>query len=218
MSDIQAGVMPSREGVVTSETPSELPPTHSPTPGQNASHPTATQRAVKPADESQKPNHDQRLPANPTGLPQLSAATEEILKRVNATTSTSSGSPDYAAARESVMKGMATSANVSTPSNPRGSGRGRGRGRGKAVTISGPTTPIDNGTPTTPLPASGSSRGSGRGSGRGRGSSRGRGRGRGRGGSKAGKRTKIDDERDSVGFRFLRSQLYGKTSPWGQCQ
>ena len=113
-------------------------------------------------------------------FPQLSATTEEILKRVSANASAHTGGPGWEAARQQVLQSMVTSDKLLAPvvmTSKRGRGRGKarvaaggiGRGAGDFGRVN--AQGLTNGTPSV-----GRVRG-GRGG-------RGRGRGRGRGGKR----------------------------------
>lgn len=142
--------------------------------------PTETQEvpSKEPATGSATPTSNQE--------PLYSAQTESILKRINdnAANAAATGTPGWEAAKEQIMKDMATSDKFPTPTPPsetvtptRG-GRG-GRGRGSAVHGSGGEIKTErDGSQTVPTP-----RGRGRG---------GRPRGRGRGAGRGGKRKRED--------------------------
>ena len=119
--------------------------------------------------------------------PQFSAQTEEILKRINtnAAIAAKAGTPGWEAAREQVMREMATSDKISTPEPVNGistSRRGRGGRRTASVVNPNPDLIVDGDT-SSATPGS-----TGRGRGRGRPS------GRGRGGGRGGKRKREDKE------------------------
>ncbi|KAK5135232.1 hypothetical protein LTR08_005482 [Meristemomyces frigidus] len=119
--------------------------------------------------------------------PQFSAQTEEILKRINANAAIAAkaGTPGWEAAKEQIMRDMATSDKISTPEPVGGSGTTR-RGRGGKRTGSMANTSVDvnmDGDTSSATPGS-----TGRGRGRGRPS------GRGRGGGRGGKRKREDQE------------------------
>lgn len=117
--------------------------------------------------------------------PQFSAQTESILKRinVNAANAAAAGTPGWEAAREQVMRDMATSDKFPTPTPPReSSGLGQG---GTSTSGNGEQTVFKvEGEPNQTTPGS---RGRGRG---------GRPRGRGRGGGRGGKRKREDRSDD----------------------
>ncbi|KAK4996615.1 hypothetical protein LTR66_003814 [Elasticomyces elasticus] len=138
---------------------------------------------------------------SPFSIPQLSASTEAILRRVSANSLALSGETGnetrgmgYELAREHVLKSMATSDKISAPTPPgrdipakTGRGRGRpGRGGRDVVKAETPSTPVS----MTALPA-----GSGSGRGRGRGRPSGKLRG-GRGGARGGKRKREGSDND----------------------
>jgi hypothetical protein len=153
------------------------------------------------------------LNGQPT-FPQLSASTEEILKRARAAQAArGSTAPGWEAMRQEVLSNMITSDKlVMTPKAKYQSARNRGRGRGKTVPASAlsqsitPNQVLSAGAVATVAnPSDGSSYAfvkedpsSGRGSGRGKARGRGQGRGRGRGNGRGGKR-KRDDSEDEKG-------------------
>lgn len=104
---------------------------------------------------------------------------QEILKRAREGTNFSAGSAEWEAAREKVLKSMASSTHpIPTPTSIRGRGRGRGAvgptiSLGSEISSIGDISSADGMTPTK--------RGRGRGRPRG---SRGSGRGRGKGGKR----------------------------------
>ncbi|TKA72383.1 hypothetical protein B0A49_03420 [Cryomyces minteri] len=147
-----------------------------------------------------------KLP-NPNGnsfaVPQFSASTEEILKRVNANATANAGTQGWEAAREQVLKSMRTSNSMPTPP-PIPSTSKRGRGGSKLASPAAPApaavaaaTAAVEADPAvtanmTPAPAIARTTGSVRG--------RGSGRGRGRGGGRGGKRKRAesaDSDNDS---------------------
>jgi hypothetical protein len=94
----------------------------------------------------------------PKYVPQFSAATEMILKRINSGNTGSLSSigitgtpPGYEDMRRSVLMGMKTTLNMEIPSTPVGGNRGRGgkAAAGRAI------TPKTTGTPPAGSPASG---------------------------------------------------------------
>ena len=151
----------------------------------------STVPAKSPANKSATPPTFQE--------PQFSANTESILKRINdnAATAAANGTPGWEAAKEQVMKDMATSDKFPTPTPPRetpatkrggrGSRGGRGGSRGSFSGDGIPGTIKTEGDASQITPAS---------TGRGRGRGGGRPRGRGRGGGRGGKRKREDGEDD----------------------
>ena len=119
-------------------------------------------------------------------FPQFSAATAEILKRLQAHQGNATGTPAFEAKRAEVLQNYVTSDRLPTPPSIPASGR-RGRG-GKVGTPSGLKTEGTAGSAAS-TPASG--RGSGRG------------RGRGRGGARGGKRKRAESVDSDVGCPFL---------------
>ncbi len=123
--------------------------------------------------------------------PQFSANTESILKRINdtAANAAASGTPGYEAAKEQIMKDMATSDKFPTPTPPRETPvpkRGGRGGKRASLTGNGDTIMVKTeGDGSQTKPAS---------TGRGRGRGGGRPRGRGRGGGRGGKRKREDGE------------------------
>lgn len=119
----------------------------------------------------------------PKYVPQFSAATEMILKRIQSGSSSLTGSsslssigmtgtpPGYEDMKRNVMMGMKTSMNMEIPTPPIGN-RQRAGAAGRASTGGTPIAPkpVAAGTPTSS--AAGSASGKGRGSGRGRGGAR----------------------------------------------
>ena len=132
--------------------------------------------------------------------PQISAQTESVLKRINASAANAAaaGTPGWEAAREQIMKDMATSDKFPTPTPPRGtgvlklgvSGEKRASSGGDGSAAGDEIALKMEGEPSQTTPSS---------SGRGRGG--GRPRGRGRGGGRGGKRKREergdDDSEDS---------------------
>lgn len=143
------------------------------------------------AEPSEAPGVPSKEPTTDTATPtsnqeqQYSAQTESILKRINdnAANAAATGTPGWEAAKEQIMKDMATSDKFPTPTPPSGTitptrgGRG-GRGKGSVVHGSGGEVKIEGDGPQSATP-----RGRGRG---------GRPRGRGRGGGRGGKRKRED--------------------------
>ncbi|KAK4495836.1 hypothetical protein PRZ48_013104 [Zasmidium cellare] len=122
----------------------------------------------------------------PETVRQPSAQTEELVRRINenAASAAKAGTPPWEAAREAVMKDMATSEQFAGVPARGGAGRGRGRGRGgkrASFADADEGAKVEDGSLSTP--------GSGRPRGRG-----GRPRGRGRGAGRGGKRKRDDDE------------------------
>ena len=121
----------------------------------------------------------------PFQAPQFSAQTETILKRINANAANAAatGTPGWEAAKEQIMKDMATSDKFPTPTPPREMSAPKRGGRGGKranfagdVGAEGDPTPVKmeiEGVQTTPV-SSGRGRGGGRPRGRGRGGGRGR--------------------------------------------
>ena len=139
--------------------------------------------------------------------PRISAQTESILKRinVNAANAAAAGTPGWEAAREQIMKDMATSDKFPTPTPPRetegsvpkqsqASSLGRGGKRASFVVDVNATgnhaaMKMGGETPQTTPATSGRGRGGGR--------PRGRGRGGGRGGKRKREERSEDDSDDS---------------------
>ena len=123
--------------------------------------------------------------------PQFSAQTESILKRINANAANAAaaGTPGWEAAREQVMRDMATSDKFPTPTPPRETDglirEGKGAKRASFTGEGDQTVVKMEGNQTQVTPGS---------SGRGRGG--GRPRGRGRGGGRGGKRKREDRSDD----------------------
>ena len=118
--------------------------------------------------------------------PQFSAQTESILKRINANAANAAaaGTPGWEAAREQVMRDMATSDKFPTPTPPReSSGLGRGGMETQSSNMSGNGEQAVFKLEGEPHQTTPGSRGRGRG---------GRPRGRGRGGGRGGKRKRED--------------------------
>ena len=114
--------------------------------------------------------------------PQYSAQTESILKRINdnAANAAATGTPEFDAAKEQVMKDMQTSDKFPTPTPPREESAPSRGGAGESTPANPPALKMDvDVVQTTP----GSTKGRGRG---------GRPRGRGRGGTRGGKRKRED--------------------------
>ena len=122
--------------------------------------------------------------------PQFSAQTESILKRINANAANAAaaGTPGWEAAREQVIKDMATSDKFPTPTPPRDTGTpSRGGRGGKRASDTGSIEAKMEGEASQAAPGLG---------GRGRGG--GRPRGRGRGGGRGGKRKREDRDDDDL--------------------
>ncbi|KAK5169518.1 uncharacterized protein LTR77_005494 [Saxophila tyrrhenica] len=158
-------------------------------------------------DALEAPNRSASLPkdgvtdsATPSSFqePQYSANTESILKRINdnAANAAASGTPGWEAAKEQIMKDMATSDKFPTPTPPRETPAPKRGGRGgkrTSLLTDGDTIAVKmegNGATTTPTTT-------GRGRGRGGGRPRGRGRGGGRGGKRKREEGEGDDSEDS---------------------
>ncbi|KAK3696165.1 hypothetical protein LTR37_018067 [Vermiconidia calcicola] len=128
--------------------------------------------------------------------PRLSEQTECILKRVNANAANAAavGTPGWEAAKEQVLRDMATSDKFPTPTPPRDTTTpkrgGRGGKRASFVTDGDAMDVKAEGITPQPTPAS-------RGRGRGGGRPRGRGRGGGRGGKRKREDRSDDDSEDS---------------------
>lgn len=191
---------------------------------------TTTPNAPAATTATQKPANglNPSKAGSPFTLPAFSPATEEILKRVSANSlaAASTGTPGWEAAREAVIKSMATSDKIPTPP-PREALSKRGRGGKKSsplsiddsIVVAAPVTPAAVGAAAVDTPAL-HSQPSGRGRGRGRGPrgglGRGSGRGRGRGGARGGKRRKSDgikreygdDDNDDGGDASDSSEIY----------
>lgn len=136
--------------------------------------PWASQTTTFPASNSDSPS-----------FPQFSAATAEILKRLQANQGNATGTPAFEAKRAEVLQNYVTSDKLPTPPPVANAGR---RGRGGRV-----------GTPSALKGEAGvSSTGSTPASGRGAG----RGRGRGRGGGRGGKRKRADSLDSDVSGDF----------------
>jgi len=106
----------------------------------------------------------------PKYVPQFSAATEMILKRINSGAGTSSLSsigitgtpPGYEDMRRSVLMGMKTTLNMEMPTTPIGnSNRGRGGSGGKAATSRASATPTNKSS--TPSASGGKGKGAAKG-------------------------------------------------------
>jgi hypothetical protein len=136
--------------------------------------PWASQTTTFPASNSDSPS-----------FPQFSAATAEILKRLQANQGNATGTPAFEAKRAEVLQNYVTSDKLPTPPPVANVGR---RGRGGRVGT--PNVKGEAGVASTVgTPASG--RGSGRG------------RGRGRGGGRGGKRKRAESVESDVGFLLL---------------
>ena len=143
--------------------------------------PTTDAASSQRADSPNKTDGDRSTPFE---APQYSASTEQILKRINA--NAANGTPGFEAAKEQIMRDMATSDKFPTPTPPREASVpnknskvtkrasfANGNGENAAVKMEGVTP---DGAPST------ASRGRGVG----------RPRGRGRGGGRGGKRKRED--------------------------
>ncbi|KAF1978662.1 hypothetical protein BU23DRAFT_587045 [Bimuria novae-zelandiae CBS 107.79] len=152
-----------------------------PTVSTSTSHPTPKVPIPPPAWASQNAAASASNSGGPS-FPQFSAATAEILKRLQANQgNATAGSAAFEAKRAEVLQNYVTSDKLPTPPPVAGSGR---RGRGGRV---GTPLKAEGGVGST-----GSTPASGRGSGRGR--------GRGRGGGRGGKRKRaesVDSDDDS---------------------
>ncbi|KAI9678772.1 MAG: hypothetical protein M1817_005829 [Caeruleum heppii] len=193
----------------SSQLPPQLPTQQVPIPTQLPIHPPTGETITLAPNGA--PTSSSSSSAPPTSFPQLSATTEEILKRmnmnpnaVNPATSTAAGgtlagsptgnNPAWEAAREQVLKRMVTSADLPSPAPGAGTpkrgrgGRGGGRGRGSPAGAGRRNTEgaAGTGSPAGTTPTSG------------RGSRGGRGRGRGSRGGRGGraKRLKREDDDD----------------------
>jgi len=136
--------------------------------------PWASQTTTFPASNSDSPS-----------FPQFSAATAEILKRLQANQGNATGTPAFEAKRAEVLQNYVTSDKLPTPPPVANAGR---RGRGGRV-----------GTPNAlkgeaRVSSTGSTPASGRGSGRGR--------GRGRGGGRGGKRKRAESVESEASCDF----------------
>ncbi|KAL2358680.1 hypothetical protein BJ546DRAFT_946182 [Cryomyces antarcticus] len=166
-----------------------------------ALQPPALNQALSPLKQS--PPKLSNPNGNSFAVPQFSASTEEILKRVNANATANVGTQGWEAAREQVLKSMRTSNSMPTPP-PIPSTSKRGRGGSKIASPAAPapaavaaaTAAVEVGPAVTanvtPAPAIARTTGSVRG--------RGSGRGRGRGGGGGGKRKRAesaDSDNDS---------------------
>lgn len=125
----------------------------------------------------------------PYTAPQLSAQTEEILKRINsnAATAAATGTPGWEAAKEQIMRDMATSDKIPTPELSREASVPKRGGRGSKRQSADGDSSVVKMEVDTPSATPGRGRGRGRPSGRGRGG--------GRGGKR--KREDRDDDGDS---------------------
>ncbi|KAK4541179.1 hypothetical protein LTR36_008253 [Oleoguttula mirabilis] len=127
--------------------------------------------------------------------PQFSAQTEEILKRINANAATAAkaGTPGWEAAKEQIMRDMATSDKISTPEPRREASLPKRSARGGKRTASIANESADGDVKMDGDASSATPGSTGRGRGRGRGS------GRGRGGGRGGKRKRDDRDEDEDG-------------------
>lgn len=127
-------------------------------------------------------------------FPQFSAATAEILKRLQANQgNATAGTAAFEAKRAEVLQNYVTSDKLPTPPPIAGSGR---RGRGGRV--------------GTPLKAEGGAGSAGSTPASGRGSGRGRGRGRGGGGGKGGKRKRAESVDSDVNCAASEPLRHGR--------
>ena len=138
--------------------------------------PLAPSAFAAPATPSSTSTSNRNRPPSP----KFSAATEDILRRINANGATPNSMPGFEAVKESILKGMVTSDKIPVPPPSSNAKRGRPAGRGSANSASR--------TAGAPGPES-STRGRRRG--------RARGRGRGRGGGRGGKRKRDESEAES---------------------
>lgn len=128
--------------------------------------------------------------------PQYSAQTETILKRINesAANAAATGTPGWEAAKEQIMKDMATSDKFPTPTPPRDVPTPKRGGRGgKRASFAADGDSITVKTEGTAAQTTPGSSGRGRGGGR----PRGRGRGGGRGGKRKREGRSDEDTEDS---------------------
>lgn len=152
---------------------------------------SASQASTSAAPKSSAAQLAQRPTTQPVNgvasFPQLSASTEEIVKRINAN---GGAQPGLQAAREQVLQRIVTSENIATPTRQTMPGRGRGRGRGRArgSTGSGTRSLRERKEGAANAPSTPTSR-------RGRASSRGRG-GSKRGGARKRIKTEEDEEEE----------------------
>ncbi|KAI9757921.1 MAG: hypothetical protein M4579_003257 [Chaenotheca gracillima] len=169
-----------------SATASSTTTVQQPSQSQSLSHPHPNPQ-LQPRTQAMAPSTAQTgaKPNGPASFPQLSASTEEILKRMSANGGVQ---PGWEAAREQVLQRMKTSHNIQTPPPAQASGRGRGRG-GRGSSASKGRSP-GTASAANDVPASAPTTAPGRG----------RAGARGRGGSgRGGKRKRIkkeDDEND----------------------
>lgn len=120
-------------------------------------------------------------------FPQFSAATAEILKRLQANQGNAAGSAAFEAKRAEVLQNYVTSDKLPTPPPVVGNGR-----RGRGGRVSTPSALKTEGSATTSPATRGSARG----------------RGRGRGGGKAGKRKRNESEESDVCDTQLHLLVY----------
>lgn len=135
----------------------------------------------------------------PSSFPsgQYSAATEELLRRANASAAAHTGTPGYEAAREQILKSVVTSDRLPLP--PLLSTGKRGRGGGRASLARNDSGGGGRSTPEQPR-------------GRGRGRPRGRGRGGGRGG-RGGKRKRTESDAEESDGMVSDGLRYGSDAP-----
>ncbi|KAK5256595.1 hypothetical protein LTR16_002906, partial [Cryomyces antarcticus] len=100
-----------------------------------ALQPPALNQALSPLKQS--PPKLSNPNGNSFAVPQFSASTEEILKRVNANATANVGTQGWEAAREQVLKSMRTSNSMPTPP-PIPSTSKRGRGGSKIASPAAP--------------------------------------------------------------------------------
>lgn len=167
---------------------------HAP-PSSGLSDPPHTNAAEAHTGSEPSANAGTMMP--PFQTPQVSASTEEIVKRVTANAgNVAAGTPGWEVAKAQLVKDMATSDKFPTDTPPRdasapkrGNRGGRGGKRGnlaaKGAANGDESQTTAGGSAQLPTPGS---------TGRGRGGGRPRGRGRGRGGGRGGKRKREDDD------------------------
>ena len=173
LENMPSSAPPSTSNNMTTSSLSDVPMTDSPEPAVQA------------------PGPNDSVPSSS----QLSAQTEQVLKRINlnAANAAAAGTPGWEAAKEQIMKDMATSDKFPTPTPPREASAPTRRGRGgrKASSARNGNMAADEITVKTASDLTSTTPAK-----RGRGG--GRPRGRGRGGGRGGKRKREDaDEGDS---------------------
>lgn len=204
-----SGLDPVQSPMATDSTALGPQPSTAPTTTSMSPPPAPTTNAANPQSQSPPPTNTSGG-STPFQIPQFSASTEEILKRVSANNFVvpAAGTPGWEAARQQVLKSMVTSDKILTPPPQDVPATARAASaKVGAVPTNGHGVGLRNSSVASGASSGGSLPKDGSGAsgahietprGRGRGRGRGSGRGRGRGGGRGGKRKRNSEDGDDA--------------------